>query len=111
MPLFSCARIHAMQKGTLCLEIYDTMTAETDLSALGAVTQSTAALPASAPGSHWYNDLLLPYSLFKRGGREHSAAAYSDELIEHGCPVTDVFTRKLGHEKTARLFQDGLFGT
>ena len=38
------------------------------------------------------------------------ANAYTDGLLEHGGPSTDVFVKKLGREKTAEFFHKVLFG-
>lgn len=39
------------------------------------------------------------------------ASAYVEGLLQHGGPSTDVFKKKLGEEKTAKLFRTVLFGT
>lgn len=74
MPLLSYDRIRAMGKDSLYLELYNTMLGETDLSALDGIAETYKALPSFDPGSHWYDPIKLPQSLFKRGKKQHTAA-------------------------------------
>ena len=73
-PLLSYDRILAMGRDSMYLEMYHTMLAGTDLSALDAVKDAWGSLPDFDPGSHWYDHIKLPQSLFKRGKKPHTAA-------------------------------------
>ena len=43
--------------------------------------------------------------------KQKKASYYVNGLLEKGGPSTDVFKKTLGEEKTAKLFEDVLFGT
>ena len=143
LPLLSYDRVLAMGNDTLIYELYDTLLAPADLSALEAVKQNAAALPEHDLGAHWYDSIKLPVSFAKKGKKQHTAAfdaaameylrqylacaqsaaladaqqklekasVYTEGLLEHGGPSTDVFKKGIGAEKTAQLFRTVLFGT
>lgn len=48
---------------------------------------------------------------FDVSAKRARAAAYSDGLLTHGGPATDVFLKKFGPEKTRRFFETVFFGT
>lgn len=73
-PLYSSDRITAMGKETLLLELYDTLTAEADLTGLETVKQELSALPDHDLGAHWYDPLKLAPSLAKKGGKRLAEA-------------------------------------
>ena len=66
MPLLSYDRVNAMGNDTLIFELYDTLLAGTDLSALDAVKQQAAYLPDHDLGEHWYDSIKLSQSLSKK---------------------------------------------
>jgi len=74
VPLFSYDRVLAMGNDTLILELYDTLLAEQDLTALKKVNEAYSALPAHDLGSHWYDDIKLPESNAKKGKKRDSAS-------------------------------------
>ena len=74
MPLLSYDRVYAMGYDTLIYELYDTMTAEADLTKLLAVKDRAANLPDHDLGSHWYDSIKLPQSLSKKGKKPHTPA-------------------------------------
>lgn len=85
-PLFSYDRIHAMGNDKLYLELYNTMLAQTDCSCLDTVIRAHSHLPDFDPGSHWYDPIKLPQSIFKQGKKAHGAAfdtAVRDFLSEY----------------------------
>ena len=50
----------------------------------------------------------LPADLLEQ--KRSKVDAYVNGLLEHGGPSTDVFVKKLGKEKTEKLFREVLFG-
>lgn len=74
MPLFSYDRVLAMGNDTLIFELYDTLLAPTELSALEQVKEKYRALPDHDLGAHWYDAIKLPVSLSKKGKKSHTAA-------------------------------------
>lgn len=74
LPLYSYDRIYAMGNDTLIVELYDTLTSVTDLSALDLAKQRHAELPERDPGTHWYDDIKLGQSISKKGKKAHTSA-------------------------------------
>lgn len=83
LPLFAYDRAKAMGKDTLFLELYDTITGNTELSALEKVSQMAAGYPEHRPESNWYDHLLLPQSVFKKGKKADGAAfdGFAEEFL------------------------------
>ncbi|MBQ7335406.1 MAG: hypothetical protein IJW92_02900 [Clostridia bacterium] len=74
LPLYSYDRIYAMGNDTLIVELYDTLTQPTDLSALDGVKASYAHLGERDPGEHWYDGIKLAQSISKKGKKAQSPA-------------------------------------
>lgn len=66
-PIFSFDYIKAPGGETLFLELYDTTLSHPDFAELAEVTERYAYLPGHDPGEHWYDDLRLPVSDYKKG--------------------------------------------
>ena len=69
LPLYSYDRIFAAGNDTLIVELYDTLLAEVDLSALEQVKARRTYLAERDPGVHWYDEIKLPVSISKKGKR------------------------------------------
>lgn len=67
LPLLSYDRIQAMGNETLLVELYNTLAGPCDLSALQQAKSAYADLPDYTPDAHWYDALLLPESIHKKG--------------------------------------------
>jgi hypothetical protein len=146
LPLLSYDRIYAMGNDTLFIELFDTMGEEkADLSLVNSIKNKYSCLPERlAKGEepkHWYDDIRLPETTFKKGKKAHkvgfdayaaeyiysylslSANAcdvaekkdrtdiYVDGLLSKGGPATDVFKKELGFIKTSEILKTVLFGT
>lgn len=74
MPLYSYDRVNAMGNDTLIFELYDTLLAERDLSALETIKENAKELPEHDLGKHWYDSIKLDVSLSKKGKKQHSDA-------------------------------------
>ena len=139
-PLFSYDLINAMGNMTLYLEMYDTVAGVYDASPLDALKEKYSSIPDHDPGKHWYDDIRLKESIYKKDRKnalipslaeeflktyiespaskteerklkKTKTKAYVDGLISHGGPSTDVFKKNVGEEKTKDLFEKVLFGT
>ena len=141
LPLYSLDRIRALGNDTVYLELYDTMLQPFDGAPLAAVKTQYADLRDHDPGKHWYDDIRLPESAFKKGKRRDAArfdalieahfaaylqpdapvcdpdekrkkaSVYVEGLLSRGGPAADGFKKTLGREKTETLFRKVLFGT
>lgn len=140
LPLLSYDRIKAMGNDTLIIELYDTTITPYDASPLGEVKKRYQEIPERDPGKHWYDDIKLKESISKKGKDSKKIDMLADEyitayirssapevkdrerkkekteyyvtgLLSNGGPSTDVFMKKLGNEKTEKLFEKILFGT
>ncbi|MCD8155573.1 MAG: hypothetical protein LUF78_12990 [Clostridiales bacterium] len=83
MPLLSYDRVLAMGNDTLIFEIYDTLLALADLSALAAVQTHYEGLPAHDLGQHWYDSVKLPVSLSKKGKKARHTSAFDACALEY----------------------------
>jgi hypothetical protein len=73
-----------MGNDTLIVELYDTLTASVDMSALDAVKAEFSHLQERDPGEHWYDSIKLKESISKKGKKADTAQL--DELaIKHFC--------------------------
>ncbi len=140
MPLYSYDRILAMGNDTFFVELYDTIIGSFDASPLNEVKKKYAHIPDHDPGTHWYDGMRLPESIFKKTkkcpelntvavdylktyldidgestsdmeAKRQKTENYVSGLIKNGGPSTDVFKKKFGAEKTAELFEKVLFAT
>lgn len=66
-PIFSFDYIKAFGKETLIAELYDTTLSHPSFEELEEVKKRYAYLPSHDPGEHWFDDMRLPVSDFKRG--------------------------------------------
>ncbi len=66
LPLYSYDRIQAMGNDSLYNELYNTLTGAFT-SSLDEVKAKYASLPDFDPGKHWYDDIKLSQSVFKKG--------------------------------------------
>jgi hypothetical protein len=82
LPLYSYDRIYAMGNDTLIVELYDTMTAALDLSALNEVKARYAHLAERDPGEHWYDSIKLAESISKKG-KKADTPAFDAFTTEH----------------------------
>lgn len=74
LPLLSYDRVLAMGNDTLIYELYDTLLAPADLSALENIQARYEGLPAHDLGQHWYDTIKLPVSLSKKGKKAQRTA-------------------------------------
>lgn len=138
MPLFSWDRVFAAGNETVICELYDTLLSPFDTAALSSVKNKYASIPDGECGKHWYDDIKLSQSIYKKDRRnpllsplsydylkaylDSPASTVTDRdkkrektekyvkgLLSHGGPSTDVFKKKIGEEKTALLFEKVLF--
>ncbi len=73
-PLFSYDRIHAMGREVLVAEMYDTMLGGSFRSdELQDLAEKYAGLPDGEPKSYWYDDLIVPPSISKKGAKKDAA--------------------------------------
>lgn len=139
LPLFSIDYISAMGKKSLYLELYDTVIGHLDTSNLDKTRKEFAYIPDLDPGKHWYDDIKLPQSLYKKTKQKeeleklataylkafislkaertsdikektNKSSAYVNGLLTNGGPSTNVFMKHIGKEKTTKLFEKVLFG-
>ncbi len=139
-PLLSWDYVNAGGNETVICELYDTLLSPFDASAIGSVKKKYASIPDGDGGKHWYDEIKLGESIYKKCRKNASLPslscdylrAYLDSpssdvtdrltkkekteryvtgLISHGGPSTDVFKKKIGEEKTAQLFRNVLFRT
>lgn len=74
-PLFSYDRIRAMGNDIFLNEFYDTLLGDAfDHAALLAVQKDAEALPGYDPGEHWYDDIKLAESTYKKGKKAQKEA-------------------------------------
>lgn len=140
LPIFSYDCVCAMGKCSLYLELYNTLVGTLDASALAEVKKQFANLPDFDPGEHWYDNIKLPQSLFKKTKekaeldkvssaylkaflnldaenisdveqKNKKSSTYVSGLLKNGGPSTNVFMKFLGKDKTTDLFKKVLFGT
>ncbi len=94
LPLYSYDRIYAMGNDTLIVELYDTLTAEIDLSTLDDVKSKFSHLPERDPGKHWYDTIKLSQSISKKGKKAQTAELDSMTLAHFeaylNAPSSDV---------------------
>ena len=86
-PIFSSDSILLPGKEILLFELYDTTLSHPDFSGLNAVKERYANLPAYDPGEHWYDNIRLDSSDFKKGRRIHQQleayiAEYSSKYFD-----------------------------
>ena len=74
LPLYSYDRIQAMGNDTLYLELYNTVVGKYDASAFDALKEKFASLPDFDPGKHWYDDIKLSQSIFKKAKKAQGPA-------------------------------------
>lgn len=105
-PIFSCDLISVFGKDVLFLELYDTTLSHPGFDELDDVKRRYANLPDHDPGPHWYDDIRLPVSAFKKGRKLKSAFLkmldeYSAEYfrILRQCPVCDPGEKKAENAK------------
>ena len=110
-PIFSFDFIRAAGGETLFLELYDTTLSHPDFADLMEVAERYADLPDHDPGEHWYDDLRLPVSEYKKGWKitkraeammRDYAESYFRLLSE--CPACDAAEKK----QCNAVFADGL---
>jgi len=94
LPLYSYDRIYAMGNDTLIVELYDTLLAPLDLSALDRLNKAYSHLPERDAGKHWYDSIKLPQSLSKKS-KKKDTPAFDKLAIEHfslylNAPASDV---------------------
>ncbi len=140
LPLFSFDYISAMGKNSIYIELYNTVIGCLDASPIDEVKKQFENLPDFDPGKHWYDNIKLSQSLFKKTKKKSEldkvtiaylkaflsleaeksinekeknkkTSAYVCGLLEKGGPSTNVFMKHLGKEKTTKLFEKVLFGT
>ncbi len=140
MPLLSLDYINAGGNETLIIELYDTLLSPFDASLIMDVKKKYASVPDKDAGKHWYDDIKLKESIYKKDRKNpllgelaedylisylespssevdnlkekaKKTGNYVNGLLAHGGPSTDVFKKKLGEEKTALLFKKVLFPT
>jgi hypothetical protein len=63
-----------MGNDTLIVELYDTLTQNTDMTSLDEVKSRFADLPERNPGEHWYDSIKLTQSISKKGKKEQTAS-------------------------------------
>jgi hypothetical protein len=106
LPLYSYDRIYAMGNDTLIVELYDTMTAALDLSALNEVKARYAHLAERDPGEHWYDSIKLAESISKKGKKADTPAfdAFTTEHFQAylNVPAADVLDETKKQELSAR---------
>ena len=72
-PLLSYDYINAMGKQTLILELYNCVVNEFPMPELDRFKEELKDCEDYVPGSNWYEYLLLPQTLRKKGGRKDAA--------------------------------------
>lgn len=72
-PLLSCDRIHAMGRDVLVMEMYDTLLGSSfRTDDMISAAESWAGRFDGEPKSYWYDDLILPPSVSKKGTKKNS---------------------------------------
>ena len=66
-PIFSFDSIKAFGKETFLAELYDTTLSHPAFEELGEVKKKYAYITAYDPGEHWYDNMRLPVSDYKKG--------------------------------------------
>ena len=88
-PLLSCDLVSAFRTDTLFLELYDTTISHPKFEQLEDTKTKYSHLPDNDVGTHWYDDIRLPVSVFKKGKNMKAefeliagqfASSYFDEL-------------------------------
>lgn len=74
LPLYSYDRIQAMGNDTLYLELYNTVVGSFDGSSFDALKKKFTSLPDFDPGKHWYDDIKLSQSIFKKAKKAQGPA-------------------------------------
>ena len=139
-PLCSIDYVKAMGNHKAYCELYNTMLeADYDTIELKKIVEKYDDLADEPSKEQWYDDLIV-YTIRKSGKDEkranelmeealetyleslgsakkcdkqlkiQKAKTYSDGLLEHGGPATDPVKKKLGLEKTTRMFNQAMFG-
>lgn len=72
-PIFSFDYIKAAGKETLLVEFYDTTLSHPAFEELAEAKALAADTPDYDPGAHWYDDMRIPVSVFKRGRKIREA--------------------------------------
>ena len=113
LPLYSYDRIQAMGNDTLYLELYNTVVGSFDASSFDALKQKFAALPDFDPGKHWYDDIKLSQSIFKKAKKaqgpafDEIALDYIKEFAEAGAKADGGFD-VAGKLKKSQAYVNGL---
>ena len=111
LPLYSYDRILAAGNDTLIVELYDTLTAPLDLSALDRIKARRTYLAERAPGEHWYDDIKLTQSISKKGKRaqtpELDALTYEHLEAYLNAPAADTANKAQKRIRSA-AYVDGL---
>ena len=140
MPLLSYDRVKAFGNDVLIIELYNTLLEDCDLSCLKNIKDSYSNLNDHDLGSHWYDSIKFAESVSKKGKKESKeydkltldyiqsylniesnlvlsketkidkSKIYVEGLLNNGGPSTSVFQKKIGKEKTEKLFKNILFG-
>ena len=114
-PIYSCDEIAAFGADTLILELYDTTSTHPDFGELQQVKDSFASLPDHDHGTHWYDSIRLPVSVYKKGKKLQAAfsemfEAYSAEylrLMDQCRPCTPEEKKVLDEEYVLGLMKNG----
>ena len=140
LPLLSYDRVEAFGNDVLIIELYNTLLEDCDLSSLRNIKDSYANLNDHDLGTHWYDSIKFAESVSKKGKKESKefdkltleyiqsymnidsnlvlskekkidkSKIYVEGLLNNGGPSTSVFQKKIGKEKTEKLFINILFG-
>jgi hypothetical protein len=109
LPLYSYDQILAMGNNSLYLELYDTVAGNCDVSALDAVKQQYAGVPDFDPGKHWYDNIKLAQSVFKKGKNAQIgtdvnklATEYLKKYLELGASLADATNTNAGFDKAEK---------
>ncbi len=111
LPLLSYDRILAMGNDTLLTEVYDTVSSGFITDGLDKVLADFGEAFSYDPGTHWYDDLKLPQSVYKKGKKKQTAqfdklaADYLESYIT--AKTAPSFDPEVKAEKTKR-YVDGL---
>ena len=105
LPLYSYDRIYAMGNDTLIVELYDTLVAPLDLSALQETLARRTYLAERDPGEHWYDSIKLAGSISKKGKRaqtpELDALTYEHFEAYLNAPAADTADKAQKRERSA----------
>ena len=114
-PIFSCDLINVFCTDTLFLELYDTTLSHPRFDGLEDVKIKHSHLPDHDVGTHWYDDIRLPVSVFKKAKKKKAefelmagefASAYFDEL--KCCnPCEEAVKRELNEQYVNGLLENG----